>query len=259
MVTHPRQLRPVRLPAAPDPSLRSWRCAQASRFFRSAHRLTPDGEAQGAQVAASHLSVSERCLEPGYARVSTLEQNADLQRDALAGAGCWRVFTDHVSGYRDRRPQLDLLLGQLRSGDTLVVSRLDRLGRSLRHLIDITNDLAEREVGFRSLTENIDTTTAGGRLIFHVFGALAQFERELVRERTLAGLHAARARGRHGGRPTIMTPDKLAAARRMYEQRELSGEQIARALGVSRSTLYRALTKAGAVRPAPIPGSERER
>ncbi len=113
----------------------------------------------------------------GYARVSTLEQNADLQRDALATAGCWRVFTDHVSGYRDQRPQLDLLLGQLRSGDTLVVWRLDRLGRSLRHLIDLTTDFAERGVGFRSLTENIDTTTAGGRLIFHVFGALAVISR----------------------------------------------------------------------------------
>jgi DNA invertase Pin-like site-specific DNA recombinase len=110
------------------------------------------------------------------------------------------------------------------------------------------------------LTENIDTTTAGGRLIFHVFGALAQFERELVRERTLAGLHAARARGRNGGRPTIMSPDKLAAARRMYDQGELSGEQIARALGVSRSTLYRALARAGAVKPVGPPAeSERER
>lgn len=187
----------------------------------------------------------------GYARVSTLEQNADLQRDALGAAGCWRVFTDHVSGVREQRPELDRVLEALRPGDTLVVWRLDRLGRSLRHLIDVATDLATREVGFRSLTESIDTTTPGGRLIFHMFGALAQFERELVRERTLAGLASARARGRNGGRPTIMTTDKLAAAQRMYAQRELSGEQIARALGVSRSTLYRALTKAGAVRPLP--------
>lgn len=188
----------------------------------------------------------------GYARVSTLEQNADLQRDALSAAGCWRVFTDHVSGVREQRPELDRVLEALRPGDTLVVWRLDRLGRSLRHLIDVATDLATREVGFRSLTESIDTTTPGGRLIFHMFGALAQFERELVRERTLAGLASARARGRNGGRPTIMTADKLAAAQRMYAQRELSGEQIARALGVSRSTLYRALTKAGVVRPLPV-------
>jgi DNA invertase Pin-like site-specific DNA recombinase len=137
------------------------------------------------------------------------------------------------------------------------VWRLDRLGRSLRHLIDVATDLADRGVGFRSLTESIDTTTPGGRLIFHMFGALAQFERELVRERTLAGLAAARARGRNGGRPTIMTAEKLAAARRMYEGRELAGEQIARALGVSRSTLYRALSKAGAVRPTPVMEPER--
>ena len=195
----------------------------------------------------------------GYCRVSTLEQNADLQRDALVAAGCWRVFTDHVSGHRERRPALDELLGQLRRGDTLVVWRLDRLGRSLQHLIEVATELAERGVGFRSLTESIDTTTAGGRLIFHVFGALAQFERELVRERTLAGLTAARARGRSGGRPTVMTADKLAAARRMYEGRELSGEQIARALGVSRSTLYRALTRAGAIHPRPARGGERQR
>lgn len=193
----------------------------------------------------------------GYARVSTLEQNADLQRDALGAAGCWRVFTDHVSGVREQRPELDRVLEALRPGDTLVVWRLDRLGRSLRHLIDVATDLAAREVGFRSLTESVDTTTPGGRLIFHMFGALAQFERELVRERTLAGLASARARGRNGGRPTIMTADKLAAARRMYAQRELSGEQIARALGVSRSTLYRALTKAGVVRSLPVAESGR--
>jgi DNA invertase Pin-like site-specific DNA recombinase len=193
----------------------------------------------------------------GYARVSTLEQNADLQRDALRVAGCWRVFTDHVSGVREQRPELDRVLEALRPGDTLVVWRLDRLGRSLRHLIDVATDLAAREVGFRSLTESVDTTTPGGRLVFHMFGALAQFERELVRERTLAGLAAARARGRNGGRPTIMTADKLAAAQRMYAQRELSGEQIARALGVSRSTLYRALTKAGVVGPLPAGESGR--
>lgn len=183
----------------------------------------------------------------GYARVSTVEQNADLQRDALSAAGCWKVFTDHVTGTREKRPQLDQLLVQLRPGDTLVVWRLDRLGRSLRHLIELATTLAERGVGLRSLTENIDTTTAGGRLIFHVFGALAEFERELIRERAAAGSAAARARGRNGGRPTVMTPDKVKAARRMYDQREFTVAQIAEALGVGRSSVYRALNKAGAV------------
>jgi DNA invertase Pin-like site-specific DNA recombinase len=176
-----------------------------------------------------------------------VEQNADLQRDALGAAGCWKVFTDHVTGTRESRPQLDLLLEQLRPGDTLVVWRLDRLGRSLRHLIDLTTGLAERGVGFRSLTENIDTTTAGGRLIFHLFGALAEFERELIRERSAAGSAAARARGRNGGRPTVMTPEKAKAARRMYDQRELTVAQIAEALGVGRSSVYRALGREGAV------------
>lgn len=128
-----------------------------------------------------------------------------------------------------------------------MVWRLDRLGRSLRHLIEVVTDLSERGVGFRSTTEAIDTTTSGGRLIFHVFGALAQFERELVRERTRAGLKAARARGRMGGRPALMTPDKTTTARRMYEQQELTVEQIARALGVSRSTIYRALGRTGSI------------
>jgi excisionase family DNA binding protein len=183
----------------------------------------------------------------GYARVSTLEQNAALQHDALAAAGCWKVFTDHVSGATQARPQLDRALEQCRDGDTLVVWRLDRLGRSLRHLIEVVSDLSERGAGFRSMTEAIDTTTSGGRLIFHVFGALAQFERELVRERTLAGLKAARARGRMGGRPALMTTDKTTTAQRMYDQQELTVEQIARALGVSRSTIYRALNRTGSI------------
>ena len=183
----------------------------------------------------------------GYARVSTLEQNADLQADALTAAGCWRVFTDHVSGAKAERPALDRVLEQLRDGDTLVVWRLDRLGRSLRHLIDVVADLSARGVGFRSVTESIDTTTSGGRLVFHVFGALAEFERDLIRERTLAGLQAARRRGRAGGRPALMTKDKTTTAQRMYDQQELTVEQIARALGVSRSTIYRALNRTGSI------------
>ncbi len=127
----------------------------------------------------------------------------------------------------------------------MVVWRFDRLGRSLRHLIDTVTALAERKVGFRSLTENIDTTTSGGKLVFHIFGALADFERELIRERTVAGLAAARARGRHGGRPTVMPPDKVATARQMYDSKQYTVEAIARVLGVSRASIYRHLADAG--------------
>jgi len=177
----------------------------------------------------------------GYARVSTAEQNADLQTDELTAAGCWKVFADQASGARDRRPELDRVLEQLRPGDTLVVWRLDRLGRSLRHLIDTVTALDERGVGFRSLRESIDTTTAGGRLVFHLFGALAQFEREIIRDRTVAGLAAARARGRRGGRPSKLSADQRRTARKLYDEREHTVEQIGRILGVSRTAIYRAL------------------
>ena len=185
----------------------------------------------------------------GYARVSTTEQNPDLQVDELTAAGCWKVWTDHASGALDRRPELDAVLEQLRPGDTLVVWRLDRLGRSLRHLIEVVTGLDERGVGFRSLRESIDTTTAGGRLVFHLFGALAQFEREIIRDRTVAGLTAARARGRVGGRPSKLTVEQVRQARRMYDARELTVEQIGAVLGVSRTSIYRALGKA--TTPAP--------
>lgn len=176
----------------------------------------------------------------GYARVSTLDQDTSFQEDALREAGCVRVFTDVASGAHDHRPELARLFEQLRHGDTLVVWRLDRLGRSLPHLIATVQDLKDRAVGFRSLQESIDTTTSGGRLIFHVFGALAEFERELVRERTHAGLAAARASGRTGGRPPTLTEEHVALARQMKSD----GYQvtaIARALGVSRATIYRNL------------------
>jgi DNA invertase Pin-like site-specific DNA recombinase len=186
------------------------------------------------QNPGSHLTF-------GYARVSTLEQDEALQRDALEAAGCDRLFVDRASGKLGPRPALEAMLDQLRAGDTVVVWRLDRLGRSLRHLIDIFAELDNRGVAFRSLTESIDTSTPGGRLVFHVFASLAEFERDLIRERTLAGLAAARARGRRGGRPTVWTPEKLRAAVDMHRSGAHDVAAIARVLGVSRATVYRGL------------------
>ena len=179
----------------------------------------------------------------GYARVSTSEQDPRLQHDALEAAGCYRVFTDTASGSLASRPQLDLLLDQLRPGDTLVVWRLDRLGRSVRHLIDQISALEGRGVHFRSLQDHIDTSSSGGRLIFHIFASLAEFERDLIRERTQAGLAAARARGRVGGRPTKLSTDDVATARRLYASKTVTVPEIGKILGVSRSTVYRALGK----------------
>ena len=181
----------------------------------------------------------------GYARVSKQDQDASLQKDALKAAGCLKIFTDKASGSLDRRPQLDRLLDQLRPGDTIVVWRLDRLGRSLKHLIQLIEDLADKGVGFRSLTEGMDTTTAGGKLIFSIFGALAEFERSLIRERTMAGLASARARGRVGGRPPVMTAEKVKVARQLYDAQELTVEEIALTIGVSRKTVYRHLAETG--------------
>lgn len=184
----------------------------------------------------------------GYARVSTLDQNLDMQRDALEKAGCEQVFEDHVSGASNERPGWAQAQAVLRKGDTLVVWRLDRLGRSLKHLIDTVNELDSRGIGFKSIGESIDTTTPGGRLVFHIFGALAEFERELIRERTQAGLAAARARGRKGGRPRKLTPRQVATARTLLKDREHSVTEVAATLGVSRSTLYRALEEAPATK-----------
>jgi DNA invertase Pin-like site-specific DNA recombinase len=177
----------------------------------------------------------------GYARVSTGDQRLDLQLDALKAAGCQRVWSDTASGSLTDRPELAQLFDHLRPADTLVVWRLDRLGRSVRHLIDVVGQLGERGVGLRSLQEGIDTTTPGGRLVFHVFSALAQFEREIIIERSRAGVAAARARGRVGGRPAIMTTAKLATARRLREGHDHTLEEIAGVIGVSRSTLVRHL------------------
>jgi DNA invertase Pin-like site-specific DNA recombinase len=180
----------------------------------------------------------------GYARVSTTDQQPHLQVDALERAGCYRVFTETASGARSDRPVLEQVLDQLRPGDTLVVWKLDRLGRSLRHLVETVTALAARGIGFRSLQEAIDTTTPGGKLVFHVFAALAEFERDLVRERTNAGLAAARARGRRGGRPSVMTGPKLQVAREMYASKRYTMAAIAKTLGISRASVYRHLTRA---------------
>jgi DNA invertase Pin-like site-specific DNA recombinase len=183
----------------------------------------------------------------GYARISTHEQTLALQQDALQAAGCERIFTDTISGAADERPGLDEALAFLRPGDVLVVWRLDRLGRSLKLLIELINRLNDQQVGFKSLTEQIDTTTSGGKLIFHVFGALAEFERDLIRERTQAGLAAARARGRQGGRPKkLATPTKVAMAQTLYDDKANSIADICKALGISRATLYRYIAVAKA-------------
>src|SRR5215216_1364562 len=174
----------------------------------------------------------------GYARVSTDEQNLSLQRDELEKAGCEQIYTDTVSGTKARRPGLEQAFSHLRRGDTLVVWRLDRLGRSLRHLIDTVTDLQDKGIGFKSITESIDTTTSGGKLVFHIFGALAEFEREIIRERTNAGLHAARARGRYGGPKHKLTAKQVAIARQLWESKTPVAE-ICEALGISRATFYR--------------------
>lgn len=176
----------------------------------------------------------------GYARVSTAEQDPALQLDALTAAGCARSYVDHASGTLANRPQLDKLLEALLPSDTIVVWKLDRLGRSLSHLLTTVTDLGARGVGFRSLTEGIDTTTPSGRLMFSLLGALAEFERDLIRERTMAGLEAARSRGKSPGRPTVMTADRIDTARTMLTA-GTPISRIASTLGVGRGSIYRAL------------------
>jgi DNA invertase Pin-like site-specific DNA recombinase len=175
----------------------------------------------------------------GYARVSTPDQSLNLQRDALKKTGCKRIFSDVAGGAGVERPGLAKALEYVRRGDTLVVWKLDRFGRSLRDLVESVNALKERKVGFRSLQEALDTTTSGGRLVFHVFAALAEFERDLIRERTQAGLKAARARGRMGGRPRILTGKRLELAQALFNDPKNSPRDIAKTIGVSLATLYR--------------------
>ena len=179
----------------------------------------------------------------GYARVSTAEQDLQLQLDALDKAGCNEVFKDKASGARSKRPGLDACIAALQPGDTLVVWRLDRLGRSMPHLVGLVEELLGKGIGFRSLLDGaIDTTTASGELMFHIFSSLAQFERRLVQERTQAGLAAARARGRLGGRRPIRADDpRVVTAKRLHKDRGLSITQICKTLGISRPTFYRYL------------------
>jgi DNA invertase Pin-like site-specific DNA recombinase len=175
----------------------------------------------------------------GYARVSTAEQNLDLQTDALTKAGCERIFTDTAGGAKSERPGLAEALSFMRESDTLVVWKLDRLGRSLKHLIETVVALQRAQKGFRSLQENIDTSTSGGKLIFHIFASLAEFERDIIRERTKAGLASARSRGRLGGRPRVMDAKKLKMARSLYADAKTQVVEICEGLGISRATFYR--------------------
>lgn len=175
----------------------------------------------------------------GYARVSTTDQNLDLQKDALKAANCERLFTDTASGAKANRVGLTAALEHCRKGDTLVVWKLDRLGRSLPHLVETVGDLMKREVGFKSLQENIDTTTSGGKLIFHIFASLAEFERDIIRERTNAGLSAARARGRTGGRPKGVDEKKRKTALALKANPQYSVKEICEIVGISRNTYYK--------------------
>ena len=185
----------------------------------------------------------------GYMRVSTAEQSLDLQRDALERAGCERIHEDVCSGRATERPGLSGALDVARDGDALVVWKLDRIGRSLPHVVGFVGDLQKRSVGLKVLTGDVDTTTATGRLVFGIFATLAEFERDLIHERTMAGLAAARARGRSGGRPRLMTRAKLRTAMAMMADRENLARDIATELGVSLSTLYAYVDSKGQPRP----------
>jgi DNA invertase Pin-like site-specific DNA recombinase len=179
----------------------------------------------------------------GYARVSTTDQTLALQQDALQKAGCIKIFTDTASGAQTEREGLTEAISYVRADDTLVVWKLDRLGRSLKDLITRITELNNRTIGFKSLTEQIDTTTSGGKLIFHIFGALAEFERDIIKERTQAGLEAARKRGKLGGRPKALSPEKIKLARRLYADTGTSVAEICNMLGISRHTLRRYVKK----------------
>jgi DNA invertase Pin-like site-specific DNA recombinase len=182
----------------------------------------------------------------GYCGVSTQDQSLSLQEDALNRAGCERTFSDVASGAQATREGLGEALQFFRAGDTLVVWKLDQLGRSLTHLLEVINTLHTGDIGFQRLQEHLDTTTSSGKLFFHIFGALAEFERNLIRERTMAGLAAARARGHHGGRPRVMNGKQVAMATALRQDPQTTIADICQTLGVSRSTLYRYLPRPNA-------------
>lgn len=194
----------------------------------------------------------------GYARVSTGEQNLALQLDALKKAGCEHLFHDEMSGIKAERPGLAKAMQVLRPGDTLVVWRLDRLGRSLKDLIERMEDLRQRKIGFKSLHERIDTFSPAGKVQFHIFSALAEFERDLIREGTMAGLRAARARGRTGGRKPQMTEEKIQLAASLMKDKNNTVKEICTTLGASRATLYRYVSPSGEIRPNPLIKEKRE-
>lgn len=177
----------------------------------------------------------------GYARISTPEQDMELQKDALLKAGCVQLFTDIGSGTKFDRNGLKSAVSHLREGDTLVVWRLDRLGRSLAHLIQTVKELSDKGIGFKSLQESIDTMTSGGKLIFHIFGALAEFEYHLIRERTNAGLEAARARGKHGGRPFQLDEKQKDKLKYYFHKQELTIPEICRLFDITKQTMYKYL------------------
>lgn len=183
-------------------------------------------------------------MKLGYARCSTIEQSVELQTQALEREGVEKIFIETASGAQRDRPELAKALEFLRAGDCLIVWKLDRLGRSLRQLIDTVEDLNRRGIEFRSITENLETTTSGGKLIFHVFGALAEWERSLIRERTMAGLQAAKAVGKVGGRPRALQDADIAAAKALLADPAISVKEVAQRLGVSLPTLYRYLPAA---------------
>jgi DNA invertase Pin-like site-specific DNA recombinase len=218
---------------------------------RTKRRLRPAAP-KGTRARSSDAGEStSKPMMIGYARVSTVDQNLALQRDALTEVGCQKIFTEQMSGAVKDRPALHDAFEFARSGDTLIVWKLDRLARSMKQLIETVEALRLRGIGFRSLTEALDTTTAQGRLVFHIFGALAEFERSLIRERTQAGLAAARRAGRTGGRPPKLTDEDIEAAKAMLANPDIGVAQIAQRLGVSAATLYRYIP---AARTANLPG-----
>src|SRR5580658_5600280 len=207
--------------------------------MRAKRRLRPAASKVARARSSDAGEITSKPMLIGYARVSTVDQNLALQRDALTEAGCAKIFIEQMSGAVADRPALHDALEFARSGDTLIVWKLDRLARAMKRLIETVEHLRLRGIGFRSLTEALDTTTAQGRLVFHMFGALAEFERSLIRERTQAGLAAARRAGRTGGRPPKLTDDDLDVARTLLANPDIPVTQIAQRLGVSPATLYR--------------------